>query len=37
MYQMKEKVKIKEKELNEMKISNTPDGELKEMIIKIFT
>ena len=36
MAQMKEQIKIPEKELNKMKISNLPDAEFKTLVIRIF-
>ena len=36
MAQMKEQIKIPEKELNKMKISNLPDAEFKTLVIRMF-
>ena len=35
MAQMKEQIKIPEKELNKMKISNLPDAEFKTLVIRM--
>ena len=37
MFQVKEQDKTAEKNLNEMEISNLPDKEFKEMVIKMLT
>ena len=35
MTQMKEQIKIPEKELNKMEISNLPDAEFKTLVIRV--
>ena len=35
MAQMKEQIKIPEKELNKMEISNLPDAEFKTLVIRV--